>query len=119
MIFSKHPSFDKEINKFLKKHHQSDDWIFKLQNLLEAHFETRTTRLNINILAPIGEYLDYKIYKIYMTIGGISKKNMPRVCFAQNDKDIIFLCFGTHINNYKTIELISISKKRIKEFIGL
>lgn len=118
MIYSSHSKFDEEMDSFLKKHHQDDGWIFKLQNLLISHFEKKTTVLGTNVLSPIGEYKEYKLWKVYMAVGGISKKNRPRVCFAKRELEIIFLCFGTHIKNYKTIELILLEKKRIKEFIG-
>jgi len=118
MIYSSHPSFVREMNGFLKKHHQDDGWLYKLQSLLTNHFELGVVRLGIEVLAPIGEYENYKLFKVYMAIGGISKNDRPRVCFATDNKSIIFLCFGTHINNYKTRDLIFISKTRIKEFIG-
>ena len=118
MIFSSHPGFDKEIKNFLKKHHQDDGWIFKLQNILTSHFELRTVRLGIEVLAPVGEYANYKLYKTYMAVGGVSKNDRPRVCFAKNNQSIVFLCFGTHIDNYTTKELVVLSLKRIREFVG-
>lgn len=118
MIFSSHPAFDKGMTDFLKKHHKDDAWLFKLQNLLTSHFELGTTRLGTGVLAPVGEFEDYKLYKVYMAIGGISKNDRPRVCFARKDQNIVFLCFGTHIENYDTRELVALGKVRIKEFIG-
>lgn len=118
MIFSSHPHFDKEMKAFLQKHHQDDGWIFKLQNLLTSHYELGTVRLGTEVLAPVGEYQDYKLLKVYMAVGGVSKNDRPRVCFAKREQNIIFLCFGTHIQNYKTNILVSDAKKRIKEFVG-
>jgi len=118
MIFSSHPKFDREMEAFLKKHHQDDGWMFKLQNLLTSHYELRTVRLGVEVLAPIGEYEEYKMYKIYMSVGGVSKNDRPRVCFAKREQTIIFLCFGTHIENYKNSDLIKSGKTRMKEFIG-
>ncbi len=51
MIYSSHPKFSEEMNSFLKKHHQDDGWLFKLQNLLISHFEKGTVVLGINVLA--------------------------------------------------------------------
>ena len=118
MIYSAHPRFDKELGKFLSKHHQDEGWLFKLQNLLTSHFEKKTTNLGTQVLALIGEYKEYQLFKVYMVIGGVSKKDCPRVCLAKNEGTIIFLCFGTHIENYKTKDLILMGKERIKEFIG-
>ncbi len=118
MIYSSHPKFDKEIGDFLEKHHQDDGWVFKLQNLLISHFEKKTTNLGINVLAPVGEYKDNKLWKVYMAIGGVRKNQSPRICFAKKDDQIVFLCFGTHIQNYKTNKLVKLGKQRIKEFIG-
>ena len=118
MIFSSHPRFDKEMKKFLEKHHQDDGWIFKLQNLLTSHYERKTVRLGVEVLAPIGLYEEYALLKIYMAVGGVSKNDRPRVCFAMKEQTIIFLCFGTHVENYITRELVSCAKARLKEFIG-
>ncbi|MFC1756907.1 hypothetical protein ACFLZC_02005 [Patescibacteria group bacterium] len=70
------------------------------------------------MLAPIGEHNEYRLWKVYMSVGGISKNNRPRVCFSKKEETIIFLCFGTHVENYKTRDLIVIGKQRIKEFLG-
>ena len=118
MIYSSHPKFDENINKFLCKHHQDDGWLFKLQNLLISHFEKGTVHLGTNVLPTIGAHEDYILYKVYMAVGGVSKNQRPRVCFAKKDQEIIFLCFGTHVENYTTRELITLGKKRLKEFLG-
>ena len=118
MIYSGHPKFDKEMDSFLKRHHQDDGWIFKLQNLLTSHFEKHSVVLGFNVLAPIGEYKDYKLMKVYMAVGGVSKNKRPRVCFAKKEQEIIFLCFGTHTENYTTKDLILLGKERLKEFVG-
>lgn len=117
MIFSSHPKFDKEIKAFLSKHRQDDGWIFKLQNLLTNHYERGTVRLGVEVLAPVGEYEEYKLFKVYMAVGGVSKNDRPRVCFAKTEQSIIFLYFGTHIENYNTGELVACGKQRIKEWL--
>jgi len=106
------------MGSFLKKHHQDDGWLFKLQNLLTSHFEKKTTRLGPNVLAPIGGYKEYILWKVYMAVGGVSKGHRPRVCFVKKEQEVIFLCFGTHTENYTTRDLIILGKKRIKELIG-
>ena len=116
MVYSSHPSFDKEMGRFLTKHHQDDGWLFKLQNVLIGHF-TKKICLGNN-LAVVGKYKEYQLFKVYMVIGGITRNDRPRVCFAKKEETIIFLCFGTHINNYKTSKLISVGKLRLKEFTG-
>lgn len=105
------------MKKFLEKHHQDDRWVFNLQNLLTAHFEKKSTRLNTGVLDPIGKLENFELWKIYMSVGGVRKNQSPRVCFSKNEMDIIFFCFGTHIQNYKTSELIQIGKERLKEII--
>lgn len=118
MIFASHPKFHKEIDEFLKKHHQDDGWLFKLQNLLTSHFETKKTHLGNNVLSSLKEYKDYCLWKIDMVVGGVTKGQRPRVCLAKKEEEIIFLCFGTHTNNYITKDLIILGIKRLKEFIG-
>ncbi len=116
MIFASHPKFDREMADFLHKHHQNDGWMFKLQNLLTSHFELKTVNLGTEVLAPVAEFEEYRLYKIYMAVGGVSKNDRPRVCFAIKNNVLVFLCFGTHIKNYKTVELVALGKRRIKEF---
>jgi len=119
MTFSLHLTFNKELKKFLKKHHQDERWLFNLQNLLTAHFEKKTIRLSEDKLAQIGKLDEYELWKVFMVIGGgIRKSQCPKVCFSKVNSEVIFLCFGTHIDNYKTSDLIFKGKKRLKEIIS-
>lgn len=115
--FSEHPSFTREINKFNKKHDEGIGFRH-LKKLLELHFHPikkqlcftpkvlkRVDRLGSNI----------EVYKVTMRVKGLSSGQSPRVCFWHTGNLITFLCFGTHINNYKDSELKEAIKKRIKD----
>lgn len=119
MIVSCHPSFSKEMNDFLTKHHQDTSWFLNLQNLLTNHYETQKVHLDPRVLIPIGTFEEYQLMKISMAVGGVRKNQCPRVCFAKYNSSLIFLCFGTHIDNYNTEkDLIQKGKNRLEEIIS-
>jgi len=117
MKFTLHPRFDDEITKFLERYHTDKVWISYLKNLLESHFEKKTTILREQVLAPLPQYKNYELWKIYMAVGGVKKSQRPRVAFAKKASGITFLCYGVHSRNYKTSELIKLAKKRLEEII--
>ena len=115
--FCEHPSFSREINKFNKKH---DGGIgFKsLKKLLEKHFHPTNSQLKFTpkVLRRIDKIgANIEVYKLTMSVKGLCQGQSPRLCFRFVGNLIIFLCFGTHIENYKDSELRELVKKRIKE----
>jgi hypothetical protein len=115
--FSEHPSFSREIKKFNKKH---DGGIgFKsLKKLLEQHFHLTNGQMcfSSQVLRRVDRVgANIEVYKIIMRVKGLSHGQSPRVCFRFVGNLIVFLCFGTHIENYKDNELKELVKRRIKE----
>ena len=115
--FSEHPSFSREIKKFNNRYDGGIGYK-SLKKLLGLHFHPvnkqivftpkvlrRIDRLGVNIEA----------YKVTMRVKGLSSGQSPRVCFRFAGNLIVFLCFGTHIENYKDSELKELVKRRIKE----
>lgn len=118
MTYSSHPNFDKELGEFLKKHSQPQNPLFNLQNLLAAHFEKKITILGQPTLVLLTEADGYKIWRIYMAVVGITKKQRPRIFFAEtNNSDVIFLCCADHTQNYQTKEEKVLGIVRLKEII--
>lgn len=116
--FSEHPSFSREIKKFNKKH---DGGIgFKsLKKLLEQHFHPTNSQLKLTpkVLRRVDRIgANIEVYKVTMSVKGLRQGQSPRLCFRFVGNLIIFLCFGTHIENYKDNELKELVKKRIKDF---
>lgn len=115
--FLEHPSFSKEIKKFNKKY---DGGIgFKsLKRLLEQHFHPTDGQIKFTpkVLRRIDRVgINIEVYKVTMSVKGLRQGQSPRVCFRFVGNLIIFLCFGTHIKNYKDSQLKELVKKRIKE----
>lgn len=65
----------------------------------------RIDRIGVNI----------EVYKVTMSVKGLRQGQSPRVCFRFVGNLIVFLCFGTHIENYKDSQLKELVKKRIRE----
>lgn len=101
--FLEHPSFAKEIKRFNKKY---DGGIgYKSLKKLTPQVLRRIDKIGANI----------EIYKVIMRVKGLRSGQSPRVCFRHVGNLIIFLCFGTHIENYKDSQLKELIKKRTKE----
>ncbi len=118
MYFATHPDFDRDLDKFLHKHHADKACLLRLQNVLTAHFEKRII-LPPTILIPLETVRGHTLYKITMAVEGVRRNQSPRVALTllvDNDS-AIFLCFGTHIDNYTTLELTNRAKKRLKEML--
>lgn len=116
--FLEHSSFTREIKKFNKKY---DGGIgFKsLKKLLEQHFHPTNSQLKLTpkVLRRVDRIgANIEVYKVTMSVKGLRQGQSPRLCFRFVGNLIIFLCFGTHIENYKDSELKELVKKRIKDF---
>lgn len=117
--FQEHPTFSKEIEKFLKKH--DDGTGFRhLQKLLSIHFHPVISQRQITLTPKVLRRIDrlganVEVYKVTMRVKGLSSGQSPRVCFRHAGNLIAFLCFGTHIDNYKDSQLKEDVKSRILE----
>lgn len=115
--FLEHSSFAREIKKFNKKYDGGIGYK-SLKRLLEQHFHpiNRQAVFTPKVLRRIDRLgANIEVYKITMRVKGLSSGQSPRVCFRYVGKLIIFLCFGTHIDNYKDSELKEMVKQRIKD----
>jgi len=115
--FFEHPSFSREIKKFNKKYNGSIG--FKnLKKLLKQHFHPTNSQFKFTpkVLRRVNRIgVNIEVYKVTMSIKGLKQKQSPRLCFRFVGNLIIFLCFGTHIENYKDSVLKELVKKRIKD----
>ncbi|MBI3955556.1 hypothetical protein HY338_03860 [Candidatus Gottesmanbacteria bacterium] len=117
--FNEHPRFTKEFEKFCKKYHQASLAYRHLRTLLSFHFHPNNKsnpKFSLKVLhrlEDIGPNLT--AYKVAMNTKGLSQGQAPRVCFWIRGPLITFLCFGTHIDNYRDSELRKQAKVRIKE----
>lgn len=116
--FIEHPSFSKEIFKFNKKYDGGGIGFKSLKKLLEQQLNiiNRQIILSSTVLRRVDHLgANLEVYKITMRVKGLSSGQSPRVCFRYVGNLIVFLCFGTHLDNYKDSELKDAIKKRIKD----
>jgi hypothetical protein len=116
--FLEHPSFSKEITKFNKKYDGGGIGYKSLKRLLEQQLNpaNRQIILSSTILRRVDNLgANLEVYKITMRVKGLSSGQSPRVCFRYVGNLIVFLCFGTHIDNYKDSELKKEIKARIED----
>jgi len=116
--FSEHPSFSREIKKFNKKYDNGGLGYKQLRRLLELHFHPTDSQLKLTpqVLRRIDRIgANIEAYKVTMSVKGLRQNQSPRVCFRFVGNLIVFLCFGTHIDNYRDSELKELVKKRIKD----
>ena len=115
--FLEHPSFSREIKKFNKKYDGGIGYK-SLKRLLERHFHPTEAQVIFTpkVLREINRLgANIEAYKITMAVKGLRQGQSPRVCFRRVGNLIVFLCFGSHIENYKDSELKELVKKRIRE----
>lgn len=115
--FLEHHSFSKEIYKFNKKH-DGGVGFRHLKKLLELHFHPITKQIVFTpkVLRRVDRLgANIEVYKVIMRVKGLSSGQSPRICFRHVGNLIVFLCFGTHIDNYKDSELKEGIKTRIRE----
>lgn len=116
ITFFEHPSFNRNIEKFNKKHDNGLGFRH-LKKLLVLHFEPSAKfQISPKVLKRV-DRLGYNIevYKVTMHVKGLCRGLCPRICFQKLGNQITFLCFGTHIEDYKDYELREEIKVKIKE----
>lgn len=117
IYFLEHPSFAREISKFNKKY-DSGVGYKSLKRLLQLQFHpikkiivfTPKVLRRIDNLGP-----NIHGFKVIMRVKNLSSGQSPRVCFIVEGNLITFLCYGSHIDDYKDSELRELIKKRARE----
>lgn len=111
--------FDKEWKKFCNKN-GGNKALDELKRLLKKQFDNSLP----NVIGPKSIWSvpytgDINMWKVICAIKGLKKRQSPKIYFLKHHKNIItFLCFGSHIQNYKNGELRKIAITRAKEIIN-
>lgn len=115
--FLEHKTFARRIKKFNKKYSGGGNGYRHLKKLLIIHFSDSSnpmfTKKVLRRIDRVGANIE--VYKITMNVKGLSQGQCPRICFWYVGKMIVFLAFGTHIENYKDDQLKKLVKMRIQE----
>jgi len=115
--FSEHPSFTREIKKFNKKYDGGIGYK-SLKKLLQTQFRPTDSQIVLppSVLKRIDNLgANLQAYKVIMRVKNLRSGQSPRVCFRLEGNLIIFLCYGSHIYDYKDNVLRELVKKRIKD----
>lgn len=118
IAFDEHPTFSRTFSKFARRYPRANDGYRHLKNLLSIQFHPQNpdTVLTPRVLHPLQEVgPNIEAFKVTMNIKGLSQGQSPRVCLWLRGNLIIFLCFGSHIEDYKHGKLIKLVRRRIKE----
>lgn len=112
-----HKSFAREIKKFNKKYDGGIGYK-SLKKLLQIHFHP--TQKQVVFTPKILKRVDnlganIEVYKVTMRVKNLRSGQSPRICFRFEGNLITFLCYGSHIDDYKDSKLREIIKKRIRE----
>jgi len=115
--FVEHISFAREIKKFSKKYDGGIGYK-SLKKLLQIHFHPVHSQVVFTpkVLRRVDNLgANIEVYKVTMRIKGLNSGQSPRVCFRLEGNLITFLCYGSHIDDYKDNELKELIKRRIRE----
>ena len=111
--------FDKEWKKFCNKY-KGEKALDELKRLLKKQFGNSLP----DVIGPKSIWRtphtgDIDMWKVICAIKGLKKNQSPKIYFLKHHKNIItFLCFGSHIQNYKNGKLREIAIVRAKEIIN-
>lgn len=115
--FLEHSTFSKEIDKFNKKYDNGIGYK-SLKKLLQLQFHpiNKTIVLTPKILKRIDNIgANIHAYKVIMRVKNLSSGQSPRICFRVEGNLISFLCYGSHVDDYKDNKLRELIKKRAKD----
>ncbi len=125
VIYYHYPVFEQELQEFIDKHTSSDYTAERVlqetENLLTRHFckELVFTNNNCGLAPNTGAYNIYFFKSLVIANSNIGKKQQPKSYFLMLDHKIGFLCFGSHIENYKDEKLRKEAIKRAKELLPI
>jgi len=115
-----HDRFDKEWKKFCNRRIEGGGALEQLKRLLKKRFDNSSPNIiGSKSIWRVPHTGDIDMWKVICTFVGLKKKQSPKVYFLKHHENIItFLCFGSHIQNYKNGKLREIAIARAKEIIS-
>lgn len=115
--FVEHSTFAREIKKFNKKHDGGIGFT-SLKRLLKIHFHPTNPQIVLppKVLRRVENLgSNVQVYKVRMAVKGLSSGQSPRICFRVEGGLVTFLCYGSHVDDYKDSELRELTKRRIRD----
>ncbi|MCC6131441.1 MAG: hypothetical protein IT186_16095 [Acidobacteria bacterium] len=116
--FFRHPGFEREADRFRKKHPAFDEALDSLKRLLEKQFDPDDP---VQVIASGLYRIEVRetetVWKVHAHTAGLKRNQAPRVYFSQTKSSITFLAMGTHIENYDDGELRAKAMERLDEVL--
>lgn len=115
--FLEHKSFAREIKKFNKKYDGGVGYK-SLKKLLQQHFHPtqRTPIFTSKVLHRVDRLgANIEVHKVIMRVKNLKSGQSPRICIRVEGTLITFLCYGSHVDDYKDDQLKELVKSRIKD----
>lgn len=104
--YLEHPKFSKQAADFKRRFPGFDEGFDEgfnaTKNIFEVHFHPTNPmqRIAPGKIHCILRNPTFVMWKLEMAVAGLKSKQWPRVWFAVSGSKIVFLCMGTHIDNY-------------------
>lgn len=115
--FHEHPNFSKSFDAFIKKYREGKKGLIDFKKIAKRQFHPTSPQ---QIIGPgklhrIHQDDSYVVWKAEVAVKGLRKNQSPRIWFAVRGSFLVFLCIGTHIDNYDDNELTSAALERISD----
>ncbi len=118
--FAYHDDFQTEIVALKRRFRTIDDGLKSFERICQVHFHPTKPR---QVLPPgklhrISQNEVWTLWKIELVVpnSGLRPNQWPRVWFAVKGEIIVFLCIGTHIDNYNDKEMDYLALSRVGTF---
>jgi hypothetical protein len=117
--FLYHPSLEREIEKMAKKVRTLGDSFTAFEKLCERQFNTEQPQ---QCIAPaklhrVTQNATWTMWKTELVLvkSGLRPNQFPRLWFAVQGSNIVFLCLGTHVDNYHDGDMDRLALNRVTE----
>jgi hypothetical protein len=116
--FREHENFSKSFDAFVEKYRDAQKGLEDFKKIANKHFHPVTPQ---QIIGPgklhvISRLETCTVWKVEMSVKGLRKNQSPRVWFAIQGGTLVFLCIGTHIDNYDNKRLENLAVSRASDF---
>jgi len=115
--YLEHPKFSKQAADFKRRFPGFDEGFSATKNIFEVHFHPTNPmqRIAPGKIHCILKNVNYTMWKLEMAVAGLKSKQWPRVWFVVSGSKVVFLCIGTHIDNYDNNKLDRLAQNLITD----
>jgi hypothetical protein len=116
--FAEHDNFVKVFATFSKKYPSTPKGLDDFKKIANIHFHPTQPQ---QVIGPgkihrISQMETCVVWKVEMSVSGLRKNQTPRVWFAIQGVNLVFLHLGTHIENYDDQECSQLALSLASDF---